>query len=149
MKKGKLFFGLGFILLALVVLLDAFHVLDPIKSAVGDISIIKLLLAVMFLGYAVSQRIDVWLYHKWWEITTKKSGSKRAYLWLRNNGSTLISQIINTLIFNLIAFGGVYGGKTLVSIVISSYVIYFFTSLLDTPVVYAARWLKEKGKIPD
>ena len=55
MKKGKLFFGLGFILLALVVLLDAFHVLDPMKSAVGDISIIKLLLAVMFLGYAVSQ----------------------------------------------------------------------------------------------
>ena len=46
--------------------------------------------------YAVSQMFDVWLYHKWWNFTEKKFGSKRRFLWLRNNGSTLISQILNT-----------------------------------------------------
>lgn len=107
------------------------------------------LMLASFTGYAISQRLDVWLYHKWWDITTSKSGNSHAFLWLRNNGSTLISQIINTVIFNVIAFAGLYDTKTLVSIVLSTYVIYIFTSLLDTPVVYIARRLKEKGRIPD
>ena len=105
------------------------------------------LLLASFLGYIVSQRFDVWLYHKWWDFTTKKTGDKKRFLWLRNNGSTLISQILNTAIFTLIAFAGWYDVKTLISIMISSYVIYIFTSLLDTPAVYVARWMKEKGKI--
>ena len=108
----------------------------------------RLMLASL-IGYAVSQRLDVWLYHKWWEITAKRSGSSRAYLWLRNNGSTLISQIINTVIFNTIAFAGLYSTGTFISIMLSSYVIYVCTSLLDTPIVYIARLLKEKNKIPN
>ena len=56
------------------------------------------LLAASFLGYIISQRFDVWLYHKWWDITTKKTGDSKAFLWLRNNGSTLVSQIVNTVI---------------------------------------------------
>ena len=76
--------------------------------------------------YAVSQLFDVWLYHKWWALTTKKSGDKRKFLWLRNNGSTLISQIINTALFTLLAFWGTYDIPTMISIFFSSYVIYVF-----------------------
>ena len=107
------------------------------------------LLLASFLGYVVSQRFDVWLYHRLWSFTEKKSGNKKAYLWLRNNGSTIISQLINTVIFTTAAFAGWYDTKTFISIMISSYVIYIFTSLLDTPVVYIARMLKEKGVIPE
>lgn len=89
--------------------------------------------------YAISQRLDVWLYHKWWALTEHRFNDKRRGLWIRNNGSTLISQLINAALFNLGAFWGVYDGKTLLSIVISTYVIYVFTSLLDTPFVYLAR----------
>lgn len=89
--------------------------------------------------YAVSQLFDVWLYHKWWAFTEKKYGDRRRFLWLRNNGSTLISQILNTLLFTLFAFYGTYDTGTLLSIFASSYVIYIFTSLLDTPVLYLAR----------
>lgn len=96
------------------------------------------------VSYAISQFFDVWLYHKWWAFTEKHFNDKKRFLWLRNNGSTLISQIVNTLSFNLCAFAGVYNAKTLLSIVISSYVIYVFTSLLDTPVVYIARRIHEK-----
>ena len=106
------------------------------------------LLLASFIGYAVSQRFDVWLYHRWWDFTSKKTGNGRAFLWLRNNGSTLISQAINTVLFTTIAFAGWYDTSTLWAVMLSSYVIYVFTSLLDTPVVYLARRLKEKGKIP-
>lgn len=96
--------------------------------------------------YAVSQFFDVWLYHKWWDFTEKHFGDRRRFLWLRNNGSTLISQIVNTLLFNLLAFWGTYDGRTLLSIFVSSYVIYVFTSLLDTPFVYLARRIHERKK---
>ena len=96
--------------------------------------------------YAVSQIFDVWLYHKWWEFTEKKFGDKRKFLWLRNNGSTLVSQILNTLLFTVIAFAGTYDVKTLFSIFGSSYLIYFVTALLDTPVVYLARKVADKRK---
>ncbi len=105
------------------------------------------MLLASFIGYVISQRFDVWLYHKWWDFTTKKTGDKKRFLWLRNNGSTLVSQLVNTIIFTLVAFAGWYDAKTLISIMISSYIIFIFTSLLDTPIVYIARWMKENGKI--
>ncbi len=95
------------------------------------------------LGYIVSQRFDVWLYHRWWAFTTKKTGDSKRFLWLRNNGSTLISQVVNTVIFTLIAFAGWYDSGTLIAIMFSSYVVYIFTSLIDTPVVYLARNMKK------
>ena len=98
------------------------------------------------LVYAVAQVFDVWLYHKWWALTEKRTGDHRAFLWLRNNGSTLVSQMVNTLLFTLAAFWGTYDVPTLISVALSSYVIFIFTSLLDTPVVYAARWLHERKK---
>lgn len=103
----------------------------------------RMILSSLF-AYAVSQLFDVWLYHKWWAFTEKKFEDKRRFLWLRNNGSTLISQILNTVLFNVIAFAGIYDSKTLVSIVISSYVIFIVTSLADTPAVYIARNIHDK-----
>lgn len=107
------------------------------------------MMAACLVGYVVSQRFDVWLYHRWWDLTTEKSGDSKRFLWLRNNGSTLISQIINTVIFTLIAFTGWYDSKTLISVMLSSYVIFIFTSLLDTPAVYIARGMKRKGVIKE
>ena len=64
---------------------------------------------MMFVGlivYAIVQRFDVWAYHKWWAFTKRKFGDERRFLYLRNNGSTLISQFLNTILFTLGAFGG-------------------------------------------
>lgn len=96
--------------------------------------------------YAISQVFDVWLYHQWWKLTERKSGSKRKFLWLRNNGSTLVSQLINTVLFTIIAFAGTYDWATIGSIIGSSYVIFVFTTLLDTPAVYMARRIDDKKK---
>ncbi len=107
------------------------------------------LLLASFLGYVVSQRFDVWLYHRFWSFTTKKSGDRHRFLWLRNNAATMLSQIVNTILFNLAAFAGWYDSRTLLSIMVSSYVIYVVTSLLDTPFIYLGRWMKEKGFVKE
>lgn len=101
----------------------------------------RMMLASLFV-YAVSQKFDVWLYHKWWDFTDKLCGSRKKYLWVRNNGSTLISQLLNTFLFTLGAFAGTYAFDTLVNIMWSSYIIFIFTSIADTPIVYLARRMK-------
>lgn len=98
--------------------------------------------------YAITQKFDVWLYHKIWNYTKNKAGDSRKYLWVRNNGSTLVSQFLNTLLFTLAAFWGIYGIGTIISILLSSYLIYIVTSLCDTPVAYLARKMKENGLVP-
>ena len=103
----------------------------------------RLMLASLAV-YAIVQVFDVWLYHKWWDLTQRLSGDRRGYLWVRNNGSTLISQLLNAILYTAFAFYGMYDIPTLVSIVLSSYVIFIFTSVLDTPIVYWARLIHEK-----
>lgn len=106
----------------------------------------RLMMASLFV-YAISQKLDVMLYHKWWEWSERHFNDKSRFLWLRNNGSTLISQFINTKLFNIGAFWGVYDYKTLMSIIVSGYGIYIVTSLLDTPFVYWARNIARRKKI--
>lgn len=144
-----------FAAVSMVVITQSWFLYSPADSdwAMPSITAIfsttpRLLLASL-IGFTISQKIDVFLYHKWWNLTENKTGNKRKFLWLRNNGSTLVSQIINTVLFNIIAFAGIYDASTLLSIIISGYIIYVATSLLDTPVVYLARKLKDKGKIPE
>ena len=96
-------------------------------------------LIASLIAYAVSEAFDVWLYHKWWTFTEKRFGNKDKYLWFRNNFSTLLSQLVNIVIFNFGAFLGIYSLSQLFSITIACYVIYIVTSLLDTPFIYLAK----------
>lgn len=98
----------------------------------------RVMCASLFV-YAITQRFDVWAYHKIWELTKKKCGDSKKYLWLRNNAATLLSQLLNTFLFSFGAFYGKYDTKTLLSICASSYIVYIVTSLADTPFVYWAR----------
>lgn len=100
------------------------------------------LMLVSMVVYAVVQEFDVWAYHKWWDFTKEKFGDSKKYLWIRNNGSTLVSQFLNNLLFTLGAFWGIHSISTIWDIVISSYVIFIVTSLADTPFIYLARKIK-------
>ena len=65
------------------------------------------LMIVSVLVYAICQRFDVWAYHKWWALTTKHfNGDSRKALWLRNNGSTLISQLLGHIALYIRSFLG-------------------------------------------
>lgn len=149
--KKAVAFGI-FASVAMVIISQSWFLYTPAESdwvtpALKSVfSVTPRLLFASLLGYIVSQKLDVFLYHKIWDLTEKKTGDKHKFLWLRNNGATLIAQIINTLVFNLGAFLGVYDTKTLVSIIISSYLIYIVTSFLDTPFLYLARKIKSFDK---
>lgn len=103
------------------------------------------ILCASLAGYAISEVLDVWLYHKWWDLTEKKFGSHSKFLWVRNNFSTLVSQLVNIVLFNFIAFFGIYKLKELIFITISCYIIYVITSLLDTPFIYLAKKISTKS----
>lgn len=104
------------------------------------------LMVVGIAVYVIVQLFDVWAYHKWWDFTSQKFGDRKKFLWLRNNGSTLISQFLNTILFTWGAFAGTYDTPTLISIAISSYIIFIITSIADTPFVYLARYFASPKK---
>ena len=104
------------------------------------------LMAVGIGVYVIVQLFDVWAYHKWWTFTKNKFGDSKKLLWLRNNGSTMVSQLLNTILFTWGAFLGTYNTSTLISVAMSSYVIFVATSIADTPFVYLARYLHGRKK---
>ena len=53
MKTQKLFWGLGFLLAAALIILDVVGVLPPLLSSVGDVSIFSLILGLLLLSYAL------------------------------------------------------------------------------------------------
>ena len=85
--------------------------------------------------YAICQVVDVKLYHLIWRLTG--GGDKK--MWLRNNGATIISQALNSILFNFAAFYGTVDMSTMWSIIGASFGIFLVTSLCDTPVLYLAR----------
>ncbi len=114
---------------------------EPIRTVFANTP--RVMLASL-VAYAICEMFDVWAYHAWWKWTEKKFGDKKGFLWLRNNGSTLVSQLINVLAFNLLAFAGVFPWNTIVEILVFGYGIFIVTSLMDTPFVYLARRISEK-----
>ena len=91
-----------------------------------------LLLFGSMLAYLVAQLIDVRLYHFWKRLT------KGRHLWLRNNGSTWISQLVDTAIVNSILF---YLGFKMdfwlgVEIMATIYVYKLILAAIDTPLIY-------------
>ena len=79
-------------------------------------------------AFSVSQFLDVLLFHK---LKESCNGKKK---WLRNNLSTMTSQLVDTLIFITIAFYGVV--DNLPAMVLGQYVIKLLLALGDTPFFY-------------
>lgn len=86
-------------------------------------------------AYFVSQLHDVWAYHFW-----KKRRPK--HLWLRNNASTMVSQLIDSVIFHAIAFIGIFPFPIVIQIFLVSYAMKWLVALIDTPFIYLARKMK-------
>ncbi|MCR5626007.1 MAG: queuosine precursor transporter [Lachnospiraceae bacterium] len=111
------------------------YINDSLKVVFG---IVPRITIASLLGYICSQNIDVFLYHLIWE----KTGEGKKMLWLRNNGSTLVSQAIDTLIFVTLAFWGTYPKDVFISVLLTTYLFKAVVALLDTPFIYIARKIK-------
>lgn len=89
-------------------------------------------------AYFVSQMHDVWAFHFW------KSRTGGQHLWLRNNLSTLVSQMLDTLIFCGVAFWGDPNIPNPVfwDIVATTYLFKLIVGLADTPFIYLAKRIR-------
>ncbi len=91
-----------------------------------------ILLFGSMLAYLCAQLIDNYLYHFWKNLTKGK------HLWLRNNGSTWVSQFVDTLVVNSILFfigmGMDYG--TGFKIMATIYLYKLVLAAIDTPFIY-------------
>ncbi|WP_301109453.1 queuosine precursor transporter [Sporosarcina sp.] len=81
-------------------------------------------------AYVISQNLDVTIFHK----LKEKHGEKK--LWIRNNASTMASQLVDTVIFIAIAFYGTMPFTALLGLIVAQYIFKFVVAVLDTPVVY-------------
>lgn len=94
-------------------------------------------------AYVLSQLHDIWAYQVW-----RKKFPKDSQIWIRNNASTMVSQAIDTVVFCLIAFWGVFPKDIFMSILVTTYIFKFVVAISDTPFIYIAKYLYKRGKIP-
>jgi len=95
------------------------------------------------IAYLTAQTVDVKLFHFWKKLTRGK------YLWLRNNASTMFSQLVDsTAILTILYIAGnlgdnVQGITDLMILIVNSYLFKFFFALFDTPLFYLGVYLLE------
>jgi uncharacterized integral membrane protein (TIGR00697 family) len=87
------------------------------------------------IAYMISQNHDVWAFHFWKDRTGGR------YLWLRNNASTVTSQLLDSVIFIMIAFYGVF---PVVPLIIGQWVVKIIIAAMDTPFIYGVLWLMKR-----
>lgn len=142
--RKAVWFGF-FTLLMTTIVMQMVLVFKPQETDIAQSSLEVLfgLLPRIALGsltaYFVSQFLDVRLFAK-----LRERFSKPGQLWIRSNGSTLTSQLVDSLIFCTIAFAGVYTWDVWAQIVLTTYVIKFVITIASTPILYIARGIVEK-----
>ncbi|KGP71418.1 queuosine precursor transporter [Pontibacillus yanchengensis] len=86
-------------------------------------------------SYLVSQHTDVAIFHK----LKQKHGANK--LWLRNNVSTMTSQLLDTVVFISIAFYGTVPMSALLAMIGTQYAFKWMVAIIDTPIAYAlVKW---------
>lgn len=100
----------------------------------------QVLIVGSMLAYLSAQLIDNYLYHFWKRLTKGK------HLWLRNNGSTMISQLVDTGVVNSILFYIGFGMDFWVGLKIMAtiYVYKLVIAALDTPLIYLGVYLVKR-----
>ncbi len=143
--------------------LPGFELRDPatselIRDAAGRLPVFYEIQALTFgavgasmIAYLAAQFCDVYLFHFWKKLTHGR------HLWLRNNGSTLISQLVDTTAVILITH---YYAKALpiqidqpvarqlMLYIFTGYAFKFVIALADTvPFYIGVRWFKRYLRI--
>ena len=100
------------------------------------------------IAYLIAQSVDVKLFHFWKNLTKGK------HLWLRNNLSTVVSQLADTTAIMTILYLANNLGTSiqsigdLVGLIFASYIFKVFVALFDTPLFYIGVWaLKDKVSV--
>jgi uncharacterized integral membrane protein (TIGR00697 family) len=103
---------------------------------------LRIILASM-LAFIISQYHDLWAFNFWKQKTNGR------YLWLRNNLSTIVSQLLDSIVFMFIAFYHATPEMNAISVfymILPLWTLKVIFALLDTPFVYlGVRWLASEN----
>ncbi|MBT3215983.1 MAG: queuosine precursor transporter [Candidatus Marinimicrobia bacterium] len=94
------------------------------------------------VAYLSAQFIDIRLFHFWKKLTNGK------HLWLRNNGSTIFSQLIDTsAVLVLLCASGTIEWSKFLTLLQAGFLFKVLVALADTPLFYLGVYaLKDKVK---
>jgi uncharacterized integral membrane protein (TIGR00697 family) len=146
--RNAVFFGFfTLIVVTLLMNLAIFFAPNSFDSSQSHIEAIfgffPALVVASLTAFGISQLHDIWSYNIW-----KTFRPDPRFIWLRNNLSTMVSQLLDSLIFTLIATAfGVFPWEEFLVLFASTYVLKFVVAIADTPFIYLASWLKRSGKV--
>lgn len=84
------------------------------------------------IAYLVAQLVDIQVFHFWRRLTNGR------HLWLRNNGSTIFSQLVDTTLVVSLLFVGTETAHRIPQMILAGWTFKALAALLDTPLFYAA-----------
>ena len=87
-------------------------------------------IAASLVSYMVSQHLDVSIFHR----LKARHGARK--LWLRNNVSAGVTQLVDTGLFITIAFFGTVTFEAMLGMIAAQYVAKMVIVIIDTPIVY-------------
>jgi len=136
--------GFGALLLVLIILKlgGAFNAID--SSPVNDAAYATVfanswrVIVASMVAYLVAQLIDVRLFHFWKRLTKGK------HLWLRNNASTILSQLVDTTLVVGVLFIGVEPINKILLFILHGWLFKMLCALADTPLLYLTVWAGRK-----
>jgi len=136
--------GFGALLLVLIILKlgGAFNAID--SSPVNDAAYATVfanswrVIVASMVAYLVAQLIDVRLFHFWKRLTKGK------HLWLRNNASTILSQLVDTALVVGVLFIGVEPINKILLFILHGWLFKMLCALADTPLLYLTVWAGRK-----
>lgn len=110
------------------------HESDFVQPALLQLfSLLPRIAGASLLAYLLSQTHDIWAYRFW-----KKRLPALRWLWLRNNASTAVSQLIDSAVFSFAAFTGVFEFDVVIDLWLTTCLLKWIVALADTPFIYFA-----------
>ena len=107
----------------------------------------KWFMLASLISYMLSQMIDVYIFHRLRNYFISKNKYKR---WIWNNTATIISQLVDTAVFLIIAIGigqqflcQEETTKVLFKMIGSQYLVKVLLAIVDTPIFYLLTRKKE------
>lgn len=149
-KRANYVVFTGFVISVFILLMVTFGYYAPMATVTENPDLYEGIYGYMVRGtaasmaaYLTAQFIDVQLFHFWKKITRGK------HLWLRNNFSTMTSQLVDSSAVIILTFWGSMGVVEIIQTIFYSYIFKFFAAALDTPLAYLGRYLIRKHIIQD
>jgi uncharacterized integral membrane protein (TIGR00697 family) len=96
------------------------------------------ILVASMCAYLVAQLVDISVFH------ALKKATQSRHLWLRATGSTVVSQLMDTVVIQFLAWYGLLSFDRILSVLLTSYAVKVVVAVALTPVIYAGHALLER-----